>query len=288
MRFVTKAGSRFRHVGRAGACSLLLALSVPGCGLLSDSETNPNGDPPVVLRARHLPELLRFVELGATTPERVQAEFRGQHLYVVSSVGRELRVTELGANTGRPYAAVTVTRRAEGGVPIGQLGDEFTLTFEFTSFEPDGEGPLRLFGVQVSQPLGAPDVCLPARELAAREGLAGCHEESMYSAGAPTAEGYFHACVYDEDDLPVEVRCAPSPAGDTRLFTVTATLGREGELPEPLSPSEATTPVAAVSPPVELGEPASTTLTGAPEREPIEPAAPAGAEATAAPAEPAQ
>lgn len=285
MRFVTTAGSRLRHIGRARACGLLLALSLPGCGLLFGPETNPNADPPVVLRAQHLPELLRFVELGSTTPERVQAEFRGQHLYVVSSVGREQRVSELGANTGRPYASVTVTRQAVDGVPVGQLGDDFTLTFEFTSFEPDGEGPLRLFGVRVSQPLSAPDVCLPARELAAREGLDDCHEESVYSAGAPTTEGYFHACVYDEDDLPVEVRCAPSTAGDARLFTVTATLGREGELPEPLASREATTPAAAVIPPAEPREPAYTSPAGEPAREPAESTAPADATATSAPTE---
>jgi hypothetical protein len=220
------------RVSAHGALCLTLAGGVHGCGLLQDDETL-NGEPPVVLRAHHLPELLRFTELSTTTPERVQAEFRAHHLYVVSTVGQERRVTEEGANTGRPYASVTVTRRESGGVPVGPLGDELSLTFEFTSFDDDGDGPLRLFAMRAAQPLSAPSVCQAASALAVREGLEGCHPQSPYTAAAPDAQGYFHACVYDEDDLPVEVRCAPSEAGDQRVLTVTATLGRMGEPSEP-------------------------------------------------------
>ena len=239
------------HVRRAAAGCLLLAVGAQGCGLLRDGETNPNADPPVVLRDRHLPELLRFTELEATPPERVLAEFRADHLYIVSTVGREQRVTELGANTGRPYASVTVTRRQHEGVPIGQLGDDFTLTFEFTSFEADGDGPLVLFGMRVSQPLHAPNVCDAARELAVREGLDGCHEQGIHPATAPDAEGYFHACVYDEDELPIEVRCAASETGDARVLTVTTTLGRMGdvEVPAPQNVSDIPTTVVVTPPP---------------------------------------
>lgn len=221
--------SSLMRAGAGGAVCVGLAASAHGCGLLQDTDTL-NGEPPVILEARHLPELLRFVELSSTTPERVQAEFRAHHLYVVSTVGQERQVTELGANTGRPYASVSVTRRESGGVPVGPLGDEFSLTFEFTSFDEDGDGPLRLFALRVTQPLSAPSVCQAASELAVREGLDGCHADSVYTAAATDAQGYFHACVFDEDDLPIEVRCAPSEAGDMRVFTVTATLGRMGEV----------------------------------------------------------
>lgn len=217
--------SSLLRAGTGAAACLALAAATHGCGLLQDTDTL-NGEPPVIFRAHHLPELLRFVEFSSTTPERVQAEFRAHHLYVVSTVGHERQVTELGPNTGRPYATVSVTRRESGGVPVGPLGDELSLTFEFTSFDEDGDGPLRLFGVRVTQPLSAASVCQAASELAVREGLDGCHADSPYTAAAPDAEGYFHACVFDEDDLPVEVRCAPSEAGDERVFTVTATLGR--------------------------------------------------------------
>lgn len=269
---VTEFALRCRRALRSGVFGLLLALGAPGCGLLSGPDTDPNAPPPVVLHARHLPEPLRFVELGATTPERVQAEFRDQHLYVVSSVGREERVSEWGPNTGRPYASVTVTRQELNGLPVGQLGDDFTLTFEFTSFEPDGEGPLRLFGLKVSQPMSAASACRDAQELAAREGLDRCHEESVYSPGAPTREGYFHACVYDEDDLPVEVRCAPSPSGDARLFSVTATLGREGN-PEPPAPVPLEPPPPSEVPADVPGEPlpVDTTPAAEPETSPDDP-----------------
>ena len=185
-------------------------------------------------------------------------------------------MTELGANTGRPYASVSVTRRESGGVPVGPLGDELSLTFEFTSFDEDGDGPLRLFAVRVTQPLRAPSVCQAASELAVREGLDGCHADSIYTAAAPDAEGYFHACVYDEDDLPVEVRCAPSPAGDMRVLTVTATLGRTGEVGEITGRAVEPTRVTEVPASTEVGPSSPVVEPVSPEVEPASPAEPAG------------
>lgn len=273
--FSNRVISPLMRAGAGAAACLGLAVGTHGCGLLQDTDTL-NGEPPVILEAGHLPELLRFAELSSTTPERVQAEFRAHHLYVVSTVGQERQVTELGANTGRPYASVSVTRRESGGVPVGPLGDELSLTFEFTSFDEDGDGPLRLFAVRVTQPLRAPSVCQAASELAVREGLDGCHADSIYTAAAPDAEGYFHACVYDEDDLPVEVRCAPSPAGDMRVLTVTATLGRMGEVGEITGRAVEPTRVTEVPASTEVGPSSPAVEPVSPEVEPASPAEPAG------------
>jgi hypothetical protein len=262
--------SSLMRAGAGGAVCVGLAASAHGCGLLQDTDTL-NGEPPVILEARHLPELLRFVELSSTTPERVQAEFRAHHLYVVSTVGQERQVTELGANTGRPYASVSVTRRESGGVPVGPLGDEFSLTFEFTSFDEDGDGPLRLFALRVTQPVSAPSVCQAASELAVREGLDGCHAHSAYTAAAPDAEGYFHACVFDEDDLPVEVRCAPSETGDMRVLTVTATLGRMGEVGDVIGTTVEPTRVTVVPTSPEVEPPTLREEPPSPEVEPVSP-----------------
>ncbi len=186
-----------------------LLSGIAGCGGTPSASGGPQ------LRAEHLPELLRFVEFGEISPEHVQAQFTADNLYVTSSVGRELQVRARGPNTGRQYAYVHVTRRTDANGYIGALGDEFTLRFGFTNFEP--EGPLRLFSVEVTQPLTAPNVCEAAQALAAGEGLVGCHEQSVYRPAAPDAEGYFHACVSDPAGHPVEVRCASS-AGHNRAL----------------------------------------------------------------------
>ncbi|MCA9578510.1 MAG: hypothetical protein R3B40_16785 [Polyangiales bacterium] len=203
----------------------LAALTV-GCG--GGQVCGVAGSPacPKVFTLTHLPELVRFVTFGETRPEDVQSRFQADHLHVVSSGGRDLRVQAEGPNRGRRYVYVDVTRRTEGGPPLGALGDDFALRFEFTSFEDD-DGPMLLYGVQVTQPRTATDVCAPARELAAADGLDGCHEHSAHPTAAPDEEGWFRACVTDEEDRLVEVACV-APASDTRRLHVAFALGPPG------------------------------------------------------------
>lgn len=200
----------------------LVGLLGPGCGGSLVCGVEGAGPCPKRLEPAHLPELLRFVALGETRPEDVQSRFVDDHLYVTSSVGRDLRVQARGPNTGRRYAFVDVTRRTRAGAPLGELGDDYALRFEFTEFEEDG--PLLLFGVQVTQPRSAPDVCRAARELASADGLEGCPPDSAHSASAPDADGFFHACVADEDERVIEVRCAGLD-DQTRRLRVTLALG---------------------------------------------------------------
>jgi len=174
-----------------------------------------------VVQLTHLPELARFVEFGETRPEDVQGRFRGEHLHVSSTSLTNLRTLAGGPNEGRRYATVDVARRPEAGGPVGQLGDEFTLRFEFTAFEEDG--PLLLYGVQVTQPRAAADVCAAARELAAPEGLSSCHPDSAQPPAAPGPEGFFHACAQDDEERLVDVYCV-GPTPDTRLLRVALAL----------------------------------------------------------------
>jgi hypothetical protein len=127
-----------------------------------------------------------------------------------------------GPNEGRRYATVDVQRRVEGGAPVGELGDDFTLRFEFTALEDDG--PLLLYGVQVTQPRGAPDVCSAARALAAPDGLRACHPDSARPPAAPGPDGFFHACAQDNEGRLVDVYCV-GPTEDTRLLRVALALG---------------------------------------------------------------
>ena len=205
-----------KYVGLAG---MILAI---GCGGAGGAHREPG------LEAGHLPELLRFARFGETTPEEAAAQFTADNLYVTSSVGRELTVHARGPNQGRPYAYVNVTRRQDGSGYVGELGDEYTLRFEFTNFEPGGD--LRLFGLEITQPLSEPNVCAPAAELAEGEGLLGCHDDSVYHASRPDASGYYHACTSTPEGYPLAVRCS-STAGDNRLFSASVGLGRADSAP---------------------------------------------------------
>lgn len=219
-----------RRSGRLAAPWVLWVLSLlplgcggsPVCGL---TDTPPC---PKRFTLAHLPGLLRFIAFGETRPADVQARFMADHLYVTSSVGRDLRVRFPGPNHGRRYAYVDVVRRTENGTPLGQLGDAFSLRFEFTEFDEDG--PLLLFGVQVTQPRSAPDVCLAARELANADGLTGCPPHSARPPAAPDPLGFFHACVQEDEDPDdarlLEVYCT-APSADTRRLRVALALGRE-------------------------------------------------------------
>ena len=206
---------------------LTLALALAGCGGATSEGGGSEADTQGRLRAGHLPEVVRFARFGETTPEQVMAQFTADNLYVTDSVGRELRVHARGANTGRPYAYVNVTRRQDGNGYIGTLGDEYTLRFEFTNYEPGG--PLVLFGIEISQPLSQPSVCAAAAELASGTGLEGCHPDSVYRPDAPDASGYYYACTSTaEAGYPIEVLCKAS-AGSTRAFRAQVTLGRVEE-----------------------------------------------------------
>ena len=126
--------SRLPRLSRTCWLALPLLAGLAGCGGgVQVCGVAGAGPCPEVVQLTHLPELTRFVEFGETRPEDVQGRFRGEHLHVTSSSLANLRTLVGGPNEGRRYATVDVVRRLEAGAPVGELGDEFTLRFEFTA-----------------------------------------------------------------------------------------------------------------------------------------------------------
>ncbi|MBP7683886.1 MAG: hypothetical protein KBB95_18405 [Deltaproteobacteria bacterium] len=181
-------------------------------------------EPQSELRTEHLPPALSFVRFGATTPDEVKAQFNAPNLYVTDDGDRNLRVSGVGPNSGRPKRNVFVTRSQDGTGYVGALGDDYgAISFDFTPLT-DG-GPFVLFRIEVSQRGAAGSLCQPASALAAGAGLEGCDANDVYPPSAPAADGAYHACVDYSDGRVISAHCTDN--GDSRALRYELAVGRQ-------------------------------------------------------------